>query len=107
MHTLSLHVVEAHSPEGHDPGNEKLVSPASYWEIVIKISLSKYTLLSPYEKFMEKAMRENGFVVVPVELKYTAVLTTLRSTTAIFSTDSSLCKQWSKRRRLSVSIPTC
>ena len=34
-----------------DAGNEKLVSPASYWEIAIKISLGKYTLSTPYEAF--------------------------------------------------------
>lgn len=27
-----------------DPGNELLLSPASYWEIAIKISLGKYSL---------------------------------------------------------------
>ena len=27
-----------------DPSNEILVSPASYWEIAIKIRLGKYTL---------------------------------------------------------------
>jgi len=37
-----------------DPRNEKLLSPASYWEIAIKISLGKYTLSKPYEEFMQK-----------------------------------------------------
>ncbi len=27
-----------------DPNNIKLVSPASYWEIAIKLSIQKYTL---------------------------------------------------------------
>lgn len=60
-----------------EPGNEKLVSPASYWEIAIKISIGKYTLSQPYEEFMERGIIENGFVVLPIELKHTAVLTTL------------------------------
>jgi PIN domain nuclease of toxin-antitoxin system len=60
-----------------EPGNEKLVSPASYWEIAIKISLGKYTLSKPYEEFMERGIVENGFVILPIELKHTAVLTTL------------------------------
>lgn len=60
-----------------DPGNEKLLSPASYWEIAIKISLGKYTLSLPYEEFIEKGITENGFVVVPIALPHTAVLTTL------------------------------
>jgi PIN domain nuclease of toxin-antitoxin system len=33
-----------------DPAAEKLISPASYWEIAIKISLGKYTLNEPYER---------------------------------------------------------
>jgi len=60
-----------------DPSNEKLLSPASYWEIAIKISLGKYTLSHPYEEFIEKGITENGFVVVPIALPHTAVLTTL------------------------------
>jgi PIN domain nuclease of toxin-antitoxin system len=60
-----------------DPSNEKLLSPASYWEIAIKISLGKYTLSKPYAEFMEKGIGENGFVVLPIELKHTVILTTL------------------------------
>jgi PIN domain nuclease of toxin-antitoxin system len=60
-----------------DPRNEKLLSPASYWEIAIKISLGKYTLSKPYEEFMEKGITENGFGVLPIEPKHTAVVTTL------------------------------
>jgi PIN domain nuclease of toxin-antitoxin system len=60
-----------------EPDNEKLVSPASYWEIAIKISLGKYTLSQSYEEFMERGIVENGFVILPIELKHTAVLTTL------------------------------
>jgi len=60
-----------------DPSNEKLLSPASYWEIAIKISLGKYTLSKPYEEFMGKGISENGFVVLPIEPKHTAILTTL------------------------------
>jgi PIN domain nuclease of toxin-antitoxin system len=32
-----------------DPANIKFVSPAFYWEISIKISLSKYMLNAPYQ----------------------------------------------------------
>ena len=31
-----------------DPANDLLVSPASYWEIAIKISLGKYTLAEDF-----------------------------------------------------------
>ena len=30
-----------------DPDNEILISPASYWEIAIKISIGKYPLSAP------------------------------------------------------------
>ena len=60
-----------------DPDNEKLVSPASYWEIAIKISLRKYTLSQPYEAFMQRGLRENGFIILAIEPKHTAALTSL------------------------------
>jgi PIN domain nuclease of toxin-antitoxin system len=60
-----------------DPGNEKLVSPASYWEIAIKISIGKYALSKPYEDFMQEAIDKNGFGYLHIATKHTAVLTTL------------------------------
>jgi PIN domain nuclease of toxin-antitoxin system len=60
-----------------DPGNEKLISPASYWEIAIKISLKKYTLSQPYEAFIQKGIADNGFIMLPIEPKHTAALITL------------------------------
>lgn len=60
-----------------DASNEKLLSPASYWEIAIKISLDKYALSKPYEEFIGKGIGENGFSVVAIEPKHTAMLTTL------------------------------
>jgi PIN domain nuclease of toxin-antitoxin system len=60
-----------------DAGNEKLVSPASYWEIAIKISVNKYTLAEPYEAFMDRGINQNGFIILPIEPRHTAALTTL------------------------------
>jgi PIN domain nuclease of toxin-antitoxin system len=60
-----------------DPDHEKLVSPASYWEIAIKVSLNKYTLSQPYEAFMQKGIAGNGFSILPIEVQHTAALTTL------------------------------
>ena len=60
-----------------DPVNTKLVSPASYWEIAIKIRLGKYTLHEPYEAFMQRGIFGNGFRILPIEPQHTAVLTTL------------------------------
>ncbi|MCE9552938.1 MAG: type II toxin-antitoxin system VapC family toxin [Planctomycetes bacterium] len=60
-----------------DPANEKLVSPASYWEIAIKISLGKYVLSQPYEEFMSKAIDANGFQYLHIEPRHTAALLSL------------------------------
>ena len=60
-----------------DPANEKLVSPASYWEIAIKISVGKYALSQPYEDFMRNAIDRNGFRYLHIEPRHTAVLTSL------------------------------
>jgi PIN domain nuclease of toxin-antitoxin system len=60
-----------------DPANDKLVSPASYWEIAIKISVGKYSLNEPYEVFMQRAIDGNGFLVLPIEYRRTSVLTNL------------------------------
>jgi len=60
-----------------DPANDKLVSPASYWELAIKISVGKYALSKPYEDFMREAIDKNGFGYLHIEPKHTAPLTTL------------------------------
>lgn len=39
-----------------DPANEILFSPASYWEMAIKISLGKWQLNQPYSNFIDIAL---------------------------------------------------
>jgi PIN domain nuclease of toxin-antitoxin system len=60
-----------------DPDNDIEISPASYWEIAIKISLNKYSLPEPYEQFMERELATNQFRILPIEPKHTAALTSL------------------------------
>lgn len=48
-----------------DPANTTFVSPASYWEIAIKINLGKYVLNEPYDDFMRRGIEDNGFRVPP------------------------------------------
>jgi PIN domain nuclease of toxin-antitoxin system len=57
-----------------DPANTKLVSPASYWEIAIKISLGKYDLAEPYVDFMRHAVDDNGFEILHITYRHTAAL---------------------------------
>ncbi|OGG53970.1 MAG: hypothetical protein A3F84_04730, partial [Candidatus Handelsmanbacteria bacterium RIFCSPLOWO2_12_FULL_64_10] len=59
------------------PDNDIEISPASYWEIAIKISLKKYELQEPYEMFMERELATNQFRILPIEPRHTAVLTSL------------------------------
>lgn len=60
-----------------DPANDKFISPASYWELAIKISVGKYTLTQPYEIFLKDAIDSNGFIILPVERRHTARLTNM------------------------------
>ena len=57
-----------------DPANDIKVSPATYWEIAIKISLGKYALPEPYDVFIEREIATNDFHILPIEPKHTAVL---------------------------------
>lgn len=60
-----------------DPAHAKLVSPASYGEIAIKISKAKYALTKPYEVAMREAIDLNGFGYLHIEPKHTALLTNM------------------------------
>jgi PIN domain nuclease of toxin-antitoxin system len=60
-----------------DPSNDVEISPASYWEMAIKISLGKYSLPEPYEVFMEREIVANQFRILHIEPRHTALLTTL------------------------------
>lgn len=60
-----------------DPTNEILVSPASYWEVAIKVSLGKYPLAVPFESFWTKGINGNGFAILPIGLPHAAVLSSL------------------------------
>ena len=51
-----------------------LVSPASYWEIAIKISLKKYVLAAPYVVFWKCAIEDNSFEILPIDIRHTEVL---------------------------------
>jgi PIN domain nuclease of toxin-antitoxin system len=55
-----------------DPMNEVFISPASYWEIAIKISIGKITLQQPYQDFVDVCVNRYGFAILPVEPRHTA-----------------------------------
>ena len=57
-----------------DAGTDVLISPASYWEIAIKISLVKYSLAVPYAEFWRHGITSNAFGVLPIDIRHTAAL---------------------------------
>jgi len=60
-----------------DPANDVVVSPASYWEIAIKVRLGKLDLRSSYDDFMQRGILGNDFAILPIEPRHTSLLTTL------------------------------
>ncbi len=60
-----------------NPAHDIEVSPASFWEIAIKIKLQKYLLPQPYQSFMETHIASNDFTILPILPKHTALLTTM------------------------------
>lgn len=60
-----------------DPDNDVLLSPASYWEIAIKISLGKYQLPEPFETWMEHQIQINEFEILPIKISHAAIIATL------------------------------
>jgi PIN domain nuclease of toxin-antitoxin system len=60
-----------------NPSHEIEISPATYWEIAIKISLGKYSLSEPLDAFMEREMAANQFRILPIEPRHVAPLTDL------------------------------
>jgi len=60
-----------------DPANEVFLSPASYWEIAIKMSIGKLILHQPYEDFIDACLNRYGFVILAIEPRHTARVATL------------------------------
>jgi PIN domain nuclease of toxin-antitoxin system len=57
-----------------DASNEILISPASYWEIAIKVSIGKWRLNRPYEEFIDIGLKRYGFQILPILPMHTARL---------------------------------
>lgn len=49
-----------------DASNDILISPASYWEMAIKISLGKWQLTQPYHVFIDIGLNQYGFQLLPI-----------------------------------------
>lgn len=60
-----------------DTGNTVYVSPASHWEIAIKISLGRYRLQENFETFWSAGMQSGDFRSLPVSVPHTTRLIAL------------------------------
>jgi PIN domain nuclease of toxin-antitoxin system len=60
-----------------DPANDVLISPATYWEIAIKVSKRKLDLRGSYEEFMSRGIAGNEFQILPIEVQHTAAFAAL------------------------------
>ncbi len=49
-----------------DPKNRKLVSPATAWEVAIKVSLKKLDIGAPFRGFFPQQMIRNNFEWLPI-----------------------------------------
>ena len=49
-----------------DPENDLLLSPATYWELAIKISIGKYRLTDPLAEYISEAVRLYGLNILPI-----------------------------------------
>lgn len=60
-----------------DSVNDVFISPASFWEIAIKVRLGKLDLRCSYDELMQRGIFGNDFIILPIEPKHTSLLTTL------------------------------
>ncbi len=60
-----------------DPLNDILLSPASYWEIAIKISIGKYQIPGNFETWMENQIQVNEFEILPIKIFHVAAIVNL------------------------------
>lgn len=65
-----------------DASNEVLISPASYWEIAIKVNKGKWQMNQPYEDFLDACLNRYGFRILPIEPRHTVEVSRLPFPTA-------------------------
>ncbi|OWK34762.1 hypothetical protein FRUB_09604 [Fimbriiglobus ruber] len=53
------------------------MSPASYWEVAIKISTGKYVISQPFEEFWRNAIDLSAFLILPILPKHAALVAAL------------------------------
>ncbi len=57
--------------------NDILISPASCWEIAIKVSIGKYQIPENFETWMEHQIQVNELEILPIKIAHVAATVTL------------------------------
>jgi PIN domain nuclease of toxin-antitoxin system len=60
-----------------EPTNDILLSPASYWEIAIKVSLGKYQITGSFQSWVEHHLTVNCCEILPITVAHVATVATL------------------------------
>lgn len=60
-----------------DPDNDLFLSPASYWEIAIKISIGDYALSEPFDVFVNREIERNEVAIVPISVHHASTVAQL------------------------------
>ncbi|MEO0376074.1 MAG: type II toxin-antitoxin system VapC family toxin [Cyanobacteria bacterium P01_A01_bin.17] len=60
-----------------NPVHDIYISPVSYWEIAIKVSLGKYEIPGSFQDWMEHQLRVNSFDSLPITVAHAAMVSTL------------------------------
>lgn len=60
-----------------DPSNRKLVSPATAWEVAIKVSMAKLDIGGPYRGFFPQQMNRTNFEWLPIADEHLAQVASL------------------------------
>jgi len=60
-----------------DGNADIFLSPATYWEIAIKIKIGKLELTVDYDEFIEEAIRIYDLTILDIKTEHTSLLTTL------------------------------
>ena len=60
-----------------DPSNEILLSPATYWEVAIKVSIGKYPLAVPFDSFFTQGIVGNDLSILEFDLRHATTLAAL------------------------------
>lgn len=60
-----------------DPANLIHISPASIWEIAIKVRLGNLQLHASFDDFMKQGITGSGFQILPIEPWHCSLLTAM------------------------------